>query len=150
MNRVNRENHPISLVLRGHRLINRVINQTIGRWFRRFTKINDIEIINNYFKLSFDIIHIDERIQERLSKESIPISSPISKNYSLFLHPSRRKSHRYKPPRSICHNTPGTYLEGWFFSFCERTLDLEGVFSGLNSVKREATMASACHFRATT
>lgn len=29
MNRVNRENHPISLVLRGHRLINRVINQTI-------------------------------------------------------------------------------------------------------------------------
>ena len=37
-----------------------------------------------------------------------------------------------------------------FFFFCERTLDLEGVFSGLNSVKREATMASACHFRATT
>lgn len=38
MNRVNRENHPISLVLRGDRLINRVINQTIGRWFRRFMK----------------------------------------------------------------------------------------------------------------
>lgn len=30
-----------------------------------------------------------------------------------------------------------TSLRGGFF-FCERTLDLEGVFSGLSSVKREA------------
>lgn len=45
-----------------------------------------------------------------------------------------------------------TSLEGWFFFLAPlRTLDLEGVFSGLNSVKREATtMASACHFQTTT
>lgn len=130
MNRVNRENHPISLVLRGDRLINRVINQTIGRWFRRFTKINDIEIINNYFKLSFDIIHIDDRIQERLSEESIPISSPISKNYSLFLHPHAENPIVISRLEAYVTTPQGHISKGGFFPSASEPLIWRACFPG--------------------